>query len=386
MQGDPACDWTDFLEPQLRRFPRVYTKAKLRKALGNGIEGCVARVKFDDDDSRFALKIFFNSVPDENDWWPLEREARNVAILEKVQAGLRQSSPTPVHVPTKRTTRLDCLRCLYAFSADGRRSRDFDGLPAGEKVAISSSFTRVRKCFGWTRVRGADFVAMNNVMKLDHYAEEEGEGSASHIERGREYFAIVYEYLPEAKLELNAVQRQLDFFYHTGFHLCQDTHERNWQGPGVLLDFGDYNSPVDRWFQAGGAYHPCLSAEVVIDMAKVQARAAEERKREHELREAGVEPTEEEEREEERALAKEHASADTARFVEWGYTASRWFSKEEILENKLEEDPLANIHIPAVEPRALGKVWNRYRKQKKEYLSQVANESDLGAPESLDSN
>jgi hypothetical protein len=57
MQGDPPCDWSDFLSPQLRRFPRAYTKIRLRKALGHGIEGCVARVKFDQDDSRFALKI-----------------------------------------------------------------------------------------------------------------------------------------------------------------------------------------------------------------------------------------------------------------------------------------------------------------------------------------
>lgn len=57
MQGNPPCDWDNFLSPQLRRFPRNYTKIRLRKTLGHGIEGCVARVMFHDDDSSFALKI-----------------------------------------------------------------------------------------------------------------------------------------------------------------------------------------------------------------------------------------------------------------------------------------------------------------------------------------
>jgi hypothetical protein len=262
---------------------------------------------------------FFDSVPNENDWWPLEREARGVAVLDKVQAGLRQSSPKPVHVPAKRTTRLDCLRCLYAFSADGRRARVFDGLPAGEKVMISDSSTRLRKCFGWTRVRGADFMAMNDAIQIDPHAEYKGEGAASYIEGGREYFAIVYEYIPPTKLELNAVQRQLDFFYHIGFHPCQGVNEKNWQGPGVLLDFGDYNSPVDPWFEALCAYHPHPPAEIFIDRAAVEARAREEGDRMRELRDDGIGPTEEEKQEEE----KERAAADTAHFVELGYQ-DRW--------------------------------------------------------------
>jgi hypothetical protein len=61
MQGDPPCDWSDFLSPQLRRFPRVYNRVRPRKTLGHGTEGCVATVMFDDDDdddnSQLAFKI-----------------------------------------------------------------------------------------------------------------------------------------------------------------------------------------------------------------------------------------------------------------------------------------------------------------------------------------
>lgn len=60
MLGDPPCNWSDFLSPQLRRFPRLYSRVKLWNRLGYGIEGCVARVKFDNDNSSFALKIVCN--------------------------------------------------------------------------------------------------------------------------------------------------------------------------------------------------------------------------------------------------------------------------------------------------------------------------------------
>ncbi|KAH6847515.1 hypothetical protein B0I37DRAFT_375248 [Chaetomium sp. MPI-CAGE-AT-0009] len=377
MQGDPPCDWTDFLSPQLRRFPRDYNKVNLRNRLGHGIEGCVGRVKFDDDTSSFALKIFFDSIPKNghSGWWPLEREARNVAVLDKVQAGLRQSSPEPIHVPAKRTTRLDCLRCLYAFSADGRRSRDFDGLPADSKVAMSGSDTRLRQCFGWTRVRGADFMLMNKIIEVDNRAKVKGEGSASYLKRDELYYAIVYEYIPEAKLELNPVQGQLDFFYRIGFHPCQGIKESNWQGPGILLDFGDYNSPVDPWFKARSAYHRHATAEFIVDRKTAEARSSEAWNRKQALRDQGIGPTEEEKREREQVRAR----SDTARLVEWGYCYpgdSRYTSyfeltKEEILENKLEEDPLCAIRIPGIEPKAVLGAWKTYKKQKKNYLSAV---------------
>lgn len=58
LQGEPPCDWHDFLMPRLRRFPGEHTKkVRLSQALGHGIEGVVAKIKFDDGDPSFALKI-----------------------------------------------------------------------------------------------------------------------------------------------------------------------------------------------------------------------------------------------------------------------------------------------------------------------------------------
>jgi hypothetical protein len=201
-------------------------------------------------------------------------------------------------------------------------SRPFDELPAEQKVAISDSFTRIRKCYGWTRVRGADFHALNDVITVNEYAEAKGEGSASFIYSDQEYFALVYEYIPSAKLELDAVQRQLDFFYHIGFHPCQDAMGRNWQGPGILLDFGDYNSPVDQWYEGRGACDLCLSAEVLVDRKRVEERLCKEWDKKAELRQRGIKPTEEE------VLAekKRQASRKTAICVEWGYQANPWYT------------------------------------------------------------
>jgi hypothetical protein len=83
MQGDPACGWDDFLAPQLRRFSREYTKVRLSKALGHGIEGAVARVKFDDDVARFALKIVCDCAPSSSNIAPSIKRCltRALAVL-----------------------------------------------------------------------------------------------------------------------------------------------------------------------------------------------------------------------------------------------------------------------------------------------------------------
>jgi hypothetical protein len=48
MEGDPPCQWDDFLIPQLRRFPHGIEALAWQDYLGNGAEGCVSIVKFGD--------------------------------------------------------------------------------------------------------------------------------------------------------------------------------------------------------------------------------------------------------------------------------------------------------------------------------------------------
>jgi hypothetical protein len=219
-----------------------------------------------------------------SEWWPLEREARNAAVLEKIISGLRQSAPDPIFVPAHRRARLDCLRNLHAFSAEGRHARHFHTLPDHDKVAVSESLTRIRQCYGWVRVPGRDFRYMNRNIVIDRRAEKKGEEAASYLSDDQDYFAIVYEYIHEAKLELDAVQRQLDFFHHVGFQPCQTQKPDNWQGPGIFLDWGDYNSPVDPWFRGRncGWYCKLGDAEWVVHCEALWKRRVEETRKKQE--------------------------------------------------------------------------------------------------------
>lgn len=44
-------------------------------------------------------------------------------------------------------------------------------------------------------------------------------------------------------------------------------------------------------------------------------------------------------------------------------------TNEEILERKLEQDPLSQIRINGIEPEMVLRAWKRYRRQKKKYLA-----------------
>ncbi len=55
--------------------------------------------------------------------------------------------------------------------------------------------------------------------------------------------------------------------------------------------------------------------------------------------------------------------------------------KEDLPRLGLDEDPLASIHIQAVQPNRVLAAWKVYRKQKKEYLARVAA-ADAAEPES----
>ncbi len=139
------------------------------------------------------------------------------------------------------------------------------------------------------------------------------------IKPERDYFAIVYEYIPETPLELHAVQAQMDFFHSIGFESCQGSNIKNWQGPGVLLDFGDYEAPVVSRFDGAGAFHEAPSAEFLLHRKEVMERSNREWN-EMEARRAQGLLTEEEKLAEKRQFV----AGDTAEYVERGYRPGQW--------------------------------------------------------------
>lgn len=66
------------------------------------------------------------------------------------------------------------------------------------------------------------------------------------VQRGivpdHEYFAIVYEYVPENDNDLAAVQSQLDFLWRAGFNLAPTPLPDNWKG-SVLVDLSEIECP-----------------------------------------------------------------------------------------------------------------------------------------------
>lgn len=175
------------------------------------------------------------------------------------------------------------------------------------------------------RIRGTDVQRLNGEMEPVDDSEE-----PEYLEPRREYFGLVYEFLPESKepLQRGVVQRQLAFLYHIGFQPCQGVHADNWQSPGVLLDLGDYEAPVLREFQGSIAYHPCPDAKWIVDRERAEKRAEgkwddergvraamEKVKEKHESRKEGARPAKEDGPEE----RQERGLRETAKAVDLSY-------------------------------------------------------------------
>jgi len=77
-----------------------------------------------------------------------------------------------------------------------------------------------------------------------------------------EYYAIVYEFVPESQLvDMDVMQSQLDFYWLAGFCLVPMRLE-NWKGPGVLIDMADIICPWHAgWFQTW--YRRLLAQELL---------------------------------------------------------------------------------------------------------------------------
>ena len=66
------------------------------------------------------------------------------------------------------------------------------------------------------------------------------EKSRCHITPGKEYMAIVYEYIEDSENDETKVQEFLDFMYLAGF--CpSSSHGRNWKS-SMPVDFSDFIS------------------------------------------------------------------------------------------------------------------------------------------------
>lgn len=73
-----------------------------------------------------------------------------------------------------------------------------------------------------------------------------------HLLPDKDYYAVVYEYIPNdmTPLDDTATQEVFDFFWSSGF-TSMDIREENWLG-GIVLDMASFINPVScSWSRAG---------------------------------------------------------------------------------------------------------------------------------------
>ncbi|KAF4490456.1 kinase-like domain [Fusarium agapanthi] len=154
-------------------------------------------------------------------YWPFERECTNMALLEKIDASLRlaRESERDILLNSKPTTLKEAYQNLMSFSTAA-----FDQTPGAGKLKPFKPKTRINPCHGWTQLSGTTIVAHTQETKAFHNEEQ--------------YFAIVYDFVPEGQLEAKNIIDQLNFFHIVGF-LNVHLKLENWLSTGVLVDFSD---------------------------------------------------------------------------------------------------------------------------------------------------
>ncbi len=255
--GDPACRWTDFKSPKLRKFPPPLSSLLWREYLGKGEDGIVLRALCDENQvavkfvrhqslARYlhgsdAAKFHHSRPPRSVDGmrrsWPLRQECYNGALLQMITASLRRAADSgrPIHVLRDPTTRRDATKNLRAFSVDNADE------PDGPDWVPFTLDTQVNKCLGWIEV-GKD-----DILRALRRATRKGEGgqrraevfdAVASLEKDQSFFALIYTFVPQGMLDTRSIQSQLDFFHMAGFLVLMFKKD-NWRGQGVLVDFSD---------------------------------------------------------------------------------------------------------------------------------------------------
>lgn len=152
-------------------------------------------------------------------------------------AAERTTESSPIRILTRPSTRGDALANLYAFSDDGRQKPPVKACPDS---LVVSSIPRFRKCFGWLKISG------RYLKNLDCVALAPPTLTIQEVQRGilpdQEYFAIIYEYIPENGNDLAAVQSQIDFLWRAGFNFAPTPLRDNWKD-SVLVDLSEIECP-----------------------------------------------------------------------------------------------------------------------------------------------
>jgi hypothetical protein len=146
----------------------------------------------------------------------------------------------PILVNANPITWDDALDNQAAFSDEARMSQlSAAQQEPGPGCRQITTVPRMKKCHGWLTLNSSVFSELP--WQLRPPATKVGKVERS-IQPGKEYTAIVYEYVEEGENDVAAVQESMDFFWLAGFGFTLSPLEKNWKS-GMLVDLSDIVPP-----------------------------------------------------------------------------------------------------------------------------------------------
>ncbi|KAK5998418.1 hypothetical protein PT974_00797 [Cladobotryum mycophilum] len=242
--GPSKTDWEQFRRPLLRKCPFNLVDTKGRwKFLDDGMDGCAWRFRTSDRDE-YAIKMFWDNEPPRMNYWGFHRECQNAAILQAIEAAAEKATDEAgiwIHGDPKE--REDAIENLIAFSDQGRRKQVLRKVP-GVIPLTAASIPRFKKCFGWVKLSCKEVVQLSG----DRYPPWTRVGKYERgMEEGKEYYGIVYEFIPEGENSIEPIQTQMDFFKRAGFDFGGSPRHQNWKS-SMLVDYSELVTPWgDGW-------------------------------------------------------------------------------------------------------------------------------------------
>ncbi|KAM3555348.1 hypothetical protein MY1884_005635 [Beauveria asiatica] len=245
--GPPGCPLEALKLPRLRRCafdlrtivitgPIHPVQTFFQERLDGGVDGYNWKIQFGDS-GPFVLKVFWDQKPPTPPlYYALQRECQAVAVLQLMQAALTQDNPSlgPVLVNPHPWNWEEGYHNMLAFSDEWRRRGLLDDCASSPKETITS-MPRMRKCYGWTKIKGETLYQLPLLWRPPHLRIER---TSRQIQSDMEYTALVYEYVEEGENDEAAIEESLNFFRAAGFSHTRISLARNWKR-SVLIDMSD---------------------------------------------------------------------------------------------------------------------------------------------------
>lgn len=263
MTGDPVYSWASFRRPRLRACTLPRDKIVWREKIGMGMDGVVWRVEI--GSKPYAVKVVSpltcscaaRRTKSANLTlvlgrhrpclfsWAAQGGCHNVAPLQAIQASIKSSNES-IYLSPDPKSRSDAMANLFACSQERRLSKPFKNLPG--RVRLSSP-PRKRECFGWVRFSSQELLSLPRDLRAGMILVGRHK---RHLLPGKEYYAIVYEFIPDHMPLLNddSIQAAFDFFWLSGFTFMDLRTENWWRG--IFLDAASFISPVAAPWSANG--------------------------------------------------------------------------------------------------------------------------------------